>query len=382
MIRICVLVLALALARAPMAGQNFIQATPSVPIVFTTETDAPISAVSTIGIGGSAVGLQFKFDRVEPRRNDPPNFVVLSASGGSIPAFIQVGLNERVIRQMAPGAYGLDIFFSTVDQTPPSRTSVSVQLNLAGPATPVIQSVVNTASYQSKICPGAMVSIFGAHLGQPTGSTSFNEFGLYPTTVAGTTVTFNGISAALLYVGTGQINALVPSGVAGQRTAEIVVKRITGSFNQSSPTFSVSIMDTSPAIFTSTQTGTGQGAVLIASPSDLSRYTYNSTADPAPPGSVMTFFATGMGLWRTTPQDGSIFLGPIFPIPALMAPISLTISGQPARLIYAGPALYQVWGLLQINAIVPDNAPSGAQPLVLKVGDNDNSEQKVTIAIK
>ena len=64
------------------------------------------------------------------------------------------------------------------------------------------------------------------------------------------------------------------------------------------------------------------------------------------------------------------------------APLSLTIGGKPATVFYAGTALYEPWALLQINAYVPNDAPSGQQPVVLTVGKNDNSQQKVTMAIQ
>jgi hypothetical protein len=35
--------------------------------------------------------------------------------------------------------------------------------------------------------------------------------------------------------------------------------------------------------------------------------------------------------------------------------------------------------LLQVNAAVPAETGSGPQPVVLKIGANDNSQQKVTV---
>ena len=396
MTRVCVLFMGLSLTVRPVASQGFITASPPVTIVFRGVVDDPITSftvaldrvlptpgpVQTIGISGSVQGLKFKFDHVESRLNSPPNFIVITPSSGTIPALLQVGLNDAIIRRMSPGSYGLGIVFSTVDQSPSSSASVTVQLSLSAPPAPAIQSVVSTASYQPNLSPGAMVSIFGTHLGQPSGSAPYDEFGLYPTSLAGTTVTFNGIAAPLLYASASQINALVPYGLAGQNKADVIVTRVIGSVSQSSSALNIQITDTSPAIFTSTQNGRGQGTFLQYPDSS-----YNSADNPAPPGSVVTLFATGAGVWNPPVLDGVISLAPLNVLPPRLPwfsaqPVSLTIGGQPARIIYAGGVLYQVWGLLQINAVVPDNVASGTQPVILTIGQNNNSEQKVTIAIK
>ena len=175
---------------------------------------------------------------------------------------------------------------------------------------------------------------------------------------------------------------MVPYGLAGQKTAQVIVTRVAGSISQSSAAFTVPITDTSPAIFTATQNGRGQGTFLQYPDSS-----YNSPDNPAPPGSVVTLFATGAGVWNPSVPDGAISLAPLNVLPPRLPwfsaqPVSLTIGGQSARIIYAGGVLYQVWGLLQINAVVPDGVGSGPQPVVLSIGQNNNSEQKVTIAIK
>jgi len=39
----------------------------------------------------------------------------------------------------------------------------------------------------------------------------------------------------------------------------------------------------------------------------------------------------------------------------------------------------QVFGMLLVSAEVPEGLTPGAQPLVLKVGENDNSSRGVTV---
>ncbi len=93
-------------------------------------------------------------------------------------------------------------------------------------------------------------------------------------------------------------------------------------------------------------------------------------------------FATGAGLWNQPVPSGSVVLGPTLPPLAPAAPVSLTIGGQAAKILYAGAALDRVSGTLQLNAVVPEGVASGPQPLVLTIGQNSNSQQRVTVAIR
>jgi uncharacterized protein (TIGR03437 family) len=69
-------------------------------------------------------------------------------------------------------------------------------------------------------------------------------------------------------------------------------------------------------------------------------------------------------------------------VPRPAAPVSLTIGGLPARFLYIGPAPYRVFGMLQMNAVVPDGIESGPQPVVLTIGGNNNAQQQITVAVQ
>jgi len=64
------------------------------------------------------------------------------------------------------------------------------------------------------------------------------------------------------------------------------------------------------------------------------------------------------------------------------APVSVTIGGQPANLRFVGAALDQVFGMLEVDVDVPAGIEPGAQPIVLKIGDNDNAAQRATVWVK
>jgi uncharacterized protein (TIGR03437 family) len=353
---------------------------PNGPYQFSVPADslAVGSAVGIyIGIGNSSTSqVPYKYIGISAVEG-APDFVVVIPATGIAPANIAIGLNPNVVAYLPPGGYSEYVQFAVVGQTSP-QGGAQVLLSVMPPPPPVVTSLVSAASLQPAISPGEVVSIFGANLGTPPLTAQYSDAGLYPTTLGNTTVTFNGTAAPLLYVSTVQINAVVPFEAAGQKTVNVVVTHD----SEASPAFSLPITDTSPAMFTDTQTGKGQGAIINAGPRALSPGTPNSPENPAPQGSAISIFATGGGVYNqpfTPNQDGVISLGASGP-PA--APVSLTIGGKTANVIYAGAAPYAVPGVIQVNAVVPNGIGSGSQAVVLTIGNNNNASQQVTVAVK
>jgi uncharacterized protein (TIGR03437 family) len=338
----------------------------------------------------------------------PPNFVVVFPSTGTTstdpknPTEILIGLNETVVKGMLPGNYSLFVTFSTLDQSPPSQASVLVLFRLSVPQPPVITSVLNNASNQKTISPGMIVSIFGSNLGPDIGPIPYDDTGSYPTALVRgeariygeMSVTFGGIAAPLLYWSPGRVDAIVPSGLAGQGSADVVLSR----YNLSTAPVNIQLQDISPGVYTLDESGSGQGAIsnLLLGVGNILGTTPNSASNPARKGDAISLLATGFGPWNPPVPDGIVSLGsgpltlppgppvcgylPLCKMPA--APVSLTIGGKPATLLYTGPASYQPWSKLQIAAYVPVDVDSGPQPVVLTVGQSDNSQQNVTVAVQ
>jgi uncharacterized protein (TIGR03437 family) len=194
-------------------------------------------------------------------------------------------------------------------------------------------TVVNAASVAiGAIAAGEIVSIFGS--------------GFDP---ASTQAFFDGQPATLFYVGTTQLNVLVPSDLANPNT-EIVIKAKGATVAD----FSTAVAAAAPGIFTLSN-GTGQAAA------NNEDGTVNSATNPVPGGSIIVLYATGEG------QN--------------IESISLTIGGNLAELLYAGHAP-GFPGLMQINARVPaGSAPTGILPVLLGIG-NTVSQTGVTIAVR
>jgi uncharacterized protein (TIGR03437 family) len=351
-------------------------------INFTAKADSlDFSVPQSIGIGSlTGTQMQFKFHGLQLIPSGvAPDFLIISPPSGITPATVLVAVNPNVTAYLPASVYQVVLQFETVGQTSPPYAGIPVVLRLGAPEPPTISAVVGAANLQAPISPGELVSVFGDRLGTPPQTAQYDFTGFYPTDLSHRTytntsirdgVTFNGIPAPLLFESTTQINAVVPYGVAGQKTVSVVVTHNV----QASPAFSLSLADTSPGIFTVTQNGKGQGAILNTNG------TPNNADNPAPKGSVIQIFATGAGLWNKPLSDGGIQLDFPFPVPA--AAVSATIGGKPAKLNYAAAAPYEVSGMLQVNAIVPDGIGSGPQQVVLTIGENDNSQQQVTVAVQ
>lgn len=69
---------------------------------------------------------------------------------------------------------------------------------------------------------------------------------------------------------------------------------------------------------------------------------------------------------------------PILPLTLRQA----ELSGKPATLLYSGTAPFQIPGIIQVNAVVPEGLNSGPQPIVLTTGGLDNASQNATVAIQ
>ena len=128
-----------------------------------------------------------------------------------------------------------------------------------------------------------------------------------------------------------------------------------------------------PGIVTLDASGQGTGAVLNQDG------TVNGISNPAAPGSIVSIYATGEGQTDPPGLTGSVIASDLKK-PVL--PVTVTIGGQPAQVVYAGSSPGLISGIMQVNAQVPDGIASGAAvPLVMTVG-GINSKLNVTIAVQ
>jgi uncharacterized protein (TIGR03437 family) len=228
--------------------------------------------------------------------------------------------------------------------------------------------ITGSGDATAAVAPGEIVVLFGTGLGPSTLTVATPSKGFFPTSLAGTTVSFNGIAAPIYYVSSTIVAAIVPYGVYGQQSVPVSVSYQ----GKTSLVTTVPVAATAPGIFTADASGTGQAAALNQN------LTLNSTSNPASVGSVVTFYGTGEG--QTTPGgvDGKIATGPTYPSP--VQNYSVTVGGIPAVIDYLGAAPTLVAGVIQFNVEIPTGVPGGsAIPVVLKIGGVVS--QTVTIAV-
>lgn len=239
-----------------------------------------------------------------------------------------------------------------------------------GTAQPAIAAVESAGSYMpDTISPGEMITIFGANLGPLNGvGLQLNSAGLVATTLSNTQVMFDGVAAPMIYAGPNQVSAVVPFGLVNATSQVQVQYQGTASDN-----FPVNVAAATPSLFTLDSSGVGQAAALNQDGS------INQTTQPAAAGSVIVLYATGGGQLSPAVADGSVVTGPN--LPQVQLPVTVTIGGQAAQVLYSGSAPGQVAGVLQINAVVPGSLGSGTVSISISVGDQA-SQHGTTVAIQ
>ena len=236
-----------------------------------------------------------------------------------------------------------------------------------------IAAVTNGASYVGgPVSPGELVAIFGTGLGPGTLAVGqFDSSGRLTKELAGTVVTFNGISAPLLYTSATQVGALVPFSVPSFGTVTVKV-----SYAGSSATYKTAAATSTPAIFSLDSSGAGQGVILNQDG------TVNSPQHPAKIGSTIVFYATGLGNTAPAADDGDVAsTDPNATLPAPVQKVSVVISGTNAKVSYAGAAPGFLTGIFQINAVIPPNVFTDDEiPIVIEVG-GQTSQAALSVAL-
>jgi uncharacterized protein (TIGR03437 family) len=244
----------------------------------------------------------------------------------------------------------------------------AAKADFSQPAGPNIASVINAAS----LLPGNVTSAWTDAL-SPTGAVAPGEIVTLFGTDFGTstrTVNFGTSAASILYSSNCQINAVVPFEVNPGIATLVTVQ----SGSQLLGPIKLPVVAAAPGIFTTSDSGSGQAAVLNQDG------TVNSASNAAPRGSVVSVYLTGAG--ALSPPLGDGLLGPLTaPFPVPVAGISATIGTLVATVTFAGQAPGLIAGATQVNVQVPENAPVGvAIPIGISAGGYPS--QAATIAVR
>jgi uncharacterized protein (TIGR03437 family) len=244
---------------------------------------------------------------------------------------------------------------------------------------PILGGIVNSASYSTELfcSPGGLASIFGT--GFTRNAPSAAEAFPLPTKLGDVRVKINDQYAPLLYASGTQVNLQCPM-LPAETPLQVAIESDLGV----SAPFEAIMQHATPGIFTLQATGSGQGAVALASTGEVAMVT--DPTIPSAPARVEDFiaiFATGLG-----PVDSAVPAGEPAPLDrpsALLSDIQVAIGDVFGDVQFAGLAPGYV-GLYQVNARIPSFAPTGDEVpvrLLVRFPSGQIAESNtVTIAIE
>lgn len=240
---------------------------------------------------------------------------------------------------------------------------------------PTIRSggIVDAASGRTLqgLAPGSYMSIYGSGL-----SEVFRIFSTpyLPLSLNNVSVSFDAPERRLSapgrihFVSDGQINVQIPWELQGLTSVQMKVS--IGDI--SSAVFTVPLNEYLPALFEYDDSGSGRR--LAAALDEGFRVV--SGANAAPRGGVLQLFVSGLGRVSTTPESGEV--SPVSPLSQTMATPEVRIGGRAATVLFSGLAPNLV-GVYQVNVIVPPDAETGIQPLVLSIGGLTSQSSQIPV---
>jgi uncharacterized protein (TIGR03437 family) len=295
--------------------------------------------------------------------------VFWTASGGNAWAQLGIGLPRVGVLALTLHQTSRTLWAATYGR---SVWQVPVPASLAFGAAYTADGVVNAASYaNAAAAPDEFVSLFGLQLA--SGTTIASSVPL-PPTLAGTSLTVmdsRGASqpAAMYLVAAGQVNCVLPTGIAPGPVTLTLAKP-----DGTSATVTIRSEPTAPGLFSANANGTGVAAAFFVRASGANQ-------QPA----QLIFQCPSGGPCSATPID----LGPSSDQVVLElfgtglrhgARVTATIGGFPGTVLYAGAGGGYA-GLDQVNVLAPrDLIGKGEVPIVLTV--DGKQANPVTAAFK
>lgn len=236
------------------------------------------------------------------------NWLTVSPPSGFNSVTLQVIADSS---KLAPGTYTATV---TVSAGQYGSGTIPVTFTV-GPVGVVVQNVGNAASFTyGTVAPGSYAVVYGLNMAGKSVS-----------------VTFNGLPASLVYTSATQINLIVPTALAAQQGASVIVT-VDGL---ASNAFKVALVQNAPGVFNPGIVNFVGGQV-------------NTVTTPANRGDIVLVFLTGLA----TPVTGQV---------------TLNIGGLTNVIpLYAG-AQGTLPALNQVNVVVPSSLPASPSAVPLQV---------------
>ena len=288
----------------------------------------------------------------------------------------------------AGNLYISDLFVDAVWRSTPASLAAS-------PATPAFGSVpavsyaptkgaqisyINTGTIgsftiitQEPMAPGERIRLQGACIGpfDPV-IASTGSSGNWPMSLGGVQASVNGLAAPLLSVSATEVVALVPNGAQSVSGRKIPISITYGGGTTQFGEFPVE--DAAPAIYTAN--GQPSGPALAENPD----FSINSAQNPVAKGSYVALYLNGTGVTIPAGADGQA--APADPLLMTALPVTVTVGGVPAEVLFAGAAPTLV-GVTQVNVRIPATlAGTGPVPLTVQVRRYTPNQLAITIAVQ
>ena len=258
---------------------------------------------------------------------------------------------------------GIDSDFGTIltgvlSQLPVGAADVLLNLT-AAPLIPNVTSgsAANGATYVSGgLVPGSWAQVKGSNLSTATAyiwqTADFAGLGSnLPTKLQGTSVTVNGLPAAVYYVDSKQVNFQVPTGVSGTATVQVSLNGMAGN------TVTAASSNSSPGIFPVIVNGVNYAGGVFTDGKYIGDPAVNSAFRKAKPGDVVQLFATGL---TATPSGVLITQQGVSGVTVTIG--TVTFKADFAALVAVGE--------FQINFTIPQQfagMPAASYPITIAV---------------
>ena len=290
-------------------------------------------------------------------RTITPDGTIHTIAGSGVPGFAGDGATGDFASFRNPSAVAVDargnIFVADagnnrVRMLAPQSTATPLPTALAG------------HGRNTKLAPGAVFSLYGSQL---SGSTASVSTAPWPRSLAGASVTINGIPAPLYSVSPGQINGQVPFETAvGTATASIAV-------NGSAPAqITFQVVPAEPDVFEQA----AKQALAVNQDGSV-----NSPSNPAHADDFEVLYLTGIGI-PTTPVATGAASPSSAPFALVNYPYSITVNGEQTKVFFLGYAP-GFPALVQANFQIPGDLAPGDYQLVVTVNGESSAPTIVSV---
>ena len=325
-------------------------------------TPSKLAMVHTALVSNFASPVGFPIPLVAQVTNDcgtvQTGAAVVSTFSSGDPAVVMANLNNGQYSGTWIPTSAASIVTITTTAVASGFEQATAQISglIAANAVPQVYSggAVHAATFGAgaPLAPGSVFSIFGTNL---AADQFFAQEVPLPKELGGLSATLGDFDVPLFFTSAGQVNAQVPFELPPDSSAQLVVK--VGEAFTVPETINLSAVQ--PGIFTANSSGSGPGSILDVN------FALVSSSNPVRAGDAILIFCTGLG--ATSPPFSSGERAPLSPLFTVVTPVTATVDGLPAPVLFNGLAPGLV-GLYQVNVQIPAGVSSGEVDLVLTQG--------------